>query len=500
MAFAEAPTRWLLKNTDTFAGFAHCINSYLAGVSLAAKHNLGLIHRPQTMAHGLGFAFVDFLDSDPRGLVPPVYAPTLASNATTMLLEKHPVQLYIQVATAVTNATTVARQVNGLPPDSLLWLRKGRATFPDEVGCAATAAPEVCYAGLWLRERFWQATMARSARRHHSAVPLGSIRSRRTIGVGAARLTAASNNHATNGGPIRIAVHVRRGDVYYLGPKTRLPHPHWVETVTVLDMLLGVRKALDMPLQAPAVQVAVYTEKGWLRNDTHALRAIAPDATIHMDSTPAATVNALVELSMADVLIMGSSGFSQWAGIFSCGIKIGQKAKPHAEPLPMRFLTYASTITTRTGAFWPEVGEPLRSAWVQYWACRRDPACRRSLCRPHHIASDSVWTRSALARQQIANSQAVQWRLPELVLWPNDEAIDTRIAQDGSESSALADLRAWCSSKTTSGSSQTTATAVTAPRRAGLGHGACLRNAWLHNLTAFLAARKKVPKGFITLK
>ena len=42
---------------------------------VADIHRIGLIHRPQIMAHGLGFAFVDFLDSDPRGIVPPVFAP-----------------------------------------------------------------------------------------------------------------------------------------------------------------------------------------------------------------------------------------------------------------------------------------------------------------------------------------------------------------------------------------------------------------------------------------
>ena len=84
----DAPTRWLLKNTDTFAGFAHAMNSYLAGVALAARHGLRLIHRPQQMAHGIQFAFVDFFDSDPRGIVPPVYAPTLSvgPNGSAMLI------------------------------------------------------------------------------------------------------------------------------------------------------------------------------------------------------------------------------------------------------------------------------------------------------------------------------------------------------------------------------------------------------------------------------
>ena len=66
----DPPSRWLMKNTDTFAGFAHAMNSYLAGVALAARHGIALMHRPQVMAHGLGFAFVDFFDSDPRGVIP----------------------------------------------------------------------------------------------------------------------------------------------------------------------------------------------------------------------------------------------------------------------------------------------------------------------------------------------------------------------------------------------------------------------------------------------
>ena len=149
---AEAPSRWLMKNTDTFAGFAHAINSYLAGVALAAKYGIGLIHRPQMMAHGLGFVFVDFLDGDPRGIMPPVFAPTLQANASAMMINGHKTQLYVQLASSVQNSSAAAQQLQALPPHSLLWLRKGRSAFADpSLECSATARDEVCFAALWLR-------------------------------------------------------------------------------------------------------------------------------------------------------------------------------------------------------------------------------------------------------------------------------------------------------------------------------------------------------------
>ena len=39
-------------------------------------------------------------------------------------------------------------------------------------------------------------------------------------------------------------LHVRRGDVYYLGPKTGRPHPHYVESAAMLEVLSGVREAV----------------------------------------------------------------------------------------------------------------------------------------------------------------------------------------------------------------------------------------------------------------
>ena len=240
---AIKPTRWLMKNTDTFAGFAHAINSYLAGVALADRHGLALIHRPQIMAHGLGFAFVDFFDSDPRGIVPPVYTATLTSNASAMLVDGHPVQLYVQLATAG-NSSLVKRQLTELPNYSMLWLRKGRQAFVDpSLGCHNTSTDEVCYTALWFRERFWRAVLARR-RRFGGTVDAEQISGRRHWSRSKSLTTVAasgkrevrlhtkmigSSRAAARRPPIRIAVHVRRGDVYYLGPKTRLPHPHWVE-------------------------------------------------------------------------------------------------------------------------------------------------------------------------------------------------------------------------------------------------------------------------------
>ena len=503
----EAPTRWLMKNTDTFAGFAHAINSYLAGVALAARHGVGLIHRPQIMAHGLGFTFVDFLDSDPRGIMPPVYAPLLQTNASSMLINRHPTRLSFLLAAGAQNVSAAAERLDAMPPHTLLWLRKGRAVFSEpSSGCHATASDEVCYGALWLRERFWRAVLLKRLRAQAGLEVPSAPRGRQRHGkaqvqvlpsaAGAASMSASQ--HAVDGGPIRICVHVRRGDVYYLGPKTRMPHPHWVETVTVLDLVAGVRRAIGMPLEAPAVLVDVFTEVGWLRNDTEALHALAPHAVVHLDSSPAATLNALVQMSQADLLVMGSSGFSFWAGIFSCGVKIGF-VRANSAPLPMRFVKYASTITKRTAPFWPSAGAALQAEWAEYWRCRRDPACRPSLCEARHVAP-GIWTRSVLGRQAVADARAVQWRLPELIMWPVESArVEPTVH---AESPALGELRSTCSAIDRKGRAKVAPSEpaaklkLTAARLRGFGHTSCLRNVWLHNLTQFLAARKhKSPAG-----
>ena len=404
-----------------------------------------------------------------------------------MLVDGHPVHLYVQLA-AAGNSTTIAQTLDNLPQYSVLWLRKGRQSFTDECAAKGTCyyPPEVRYAALWLRERFWRATMMRRKRQ--------AVTSQHTIGTTA------------DGGPILICVHVRRGDVYYLGPKTQRPHPHWVETTTVLDMLIGVRRALQQPLALPAVVVEVFSEKGWMKNDTTALQAIAPDAKIHIDSSPSATVDALIQMSRADLLVMGSSGFSFWAGVFGCGVKIGEQ---RAESLPMRHVGYASTLTTRTAPFWPSAGATLKREWARYWSCRVDPVCRPNLCAAGHLWAGStkvpraVWTESKLARQQLHTADAVQWRLPELILWPeansarhngtrhigslhhSHESMRTVGQMDGI---AMYEMRHACmnlqEAKNVSRRTKRITSAGLVP---------CVRNRWLHNLTTWLAGRRSIP-------
>jgi hypothetical protein len=276
-----------------------------------------------------------------------------------------------------------------------------------------------------------------------------------------------------------------------------------VQTTTVLDMLVGVQKVLAQPLAEPAVFVDVFSEVGWLKNDTSALRSLAPDARIHLDSSPSATVNVLVQMAQADLLIMGSSGFSFWAGIFSCGVKVGY-IREEADPLPMRFVKYASTITTRRGPFWPSAGDALTQEWTRYWSCRSDPSCRPTLCGSQHLHPDgSAWTRSKLAQEQLSDSAAVQWRLAELVLWPkNATATPEEMMPLGSEAPALADMRHSCAmqklAKKSTASKASMAVSSFAPFRSH-GMDGCMRNAWLHNLTSFLSARRKVPHGVISV-
>ena len=542
------PTRWLLKNTDTFAGFAHAMNSYLSGVALAARHGVGLLHRPQQMAHGMAFTFVDFFDSDPRGLQPPVYAPTLSGNGRAMVVNGRAIKLHVLLAA---NGTQVARSLDALPHGSVLWLRQSRRAFvePPILGarsdCASSAPDEVCYTGLWLRERFWRAVMERRRRQRPAGEeapirPKG--RGRKSLIASAASPSSASQSassslmvaaedaqtvvalkpgahsqDAADGlGPVRICVHVRRGDVYYLGPKTRKPHPHWVETTAVLDILAGVGRAIGEPLAAPGYAVDVYSEVGWLHNDTLALRSLAPDAKVHLDSSPTATVEALIAMSQADVLIMGSSGFSFWAGIFSCGVKIGG-ARQGAEGLPMRYVKYNSTITTRDAPFWPSAGRHLQREWERYRDCRKDAACRPRLCGVQALSSGatprgSIWTRSALAKAIVDDPAAVQWRLPELVLWPRADA-PTRLAGEvvaasggggnggGDKGAALNELQLICDASK-AGSKAGSKRQSESAERHGRGVGPCLRNQWLHNLTAFLGLRRKLGggAGVVTVK
>ena len=93
-AASVAPRGYLVKDIDSFAGFAHAINTYLSGVALADLHGRQLLYMPFRAAHGLEYAFDDFLTSDPRGMAPPLVAPRLELTADAQpLIEGRPVSL-----------------------------------------------------------------------------------------------------------------------------------------------------------------------------------------------------------------------------------------------------------------------------------------------------------------------------------------------------------------------------------------------------------------------
>lgn len=59
--------RYLLKDVDHFAGFAHAITTYVAGIALADLHGMSLIYQPLKTAHGSGYMCVPLrIDMQPN--------------------------------------------------------------------------------------------------------------------------------------------------------------------------------------------------------------------------------------------------------------------------------------------------------------------------------------------------------------------------------------------------------------------------------------------------
>ena len=142
-----------------------------------------------------------------------------------------------------------------------------------------------------------------------------------------------------------------------------------------------------MPLALPRVQVHLFSEaKGWGNNDTQALRAVAPSAIVHLDSSPSATIDALITMSRADILLMGTSGFSTWAAIFGCGVKIGPSHKPM---MPFRHVAYHNTLVKRSGPF-VSTAQANHQRVSVILGSKSDAACRKTLCAPVHL-SDQRW-------------------------------------------------------------------------------------------------------------
>ena len=226
-------------------------------------------------------------------------------------------------------------------------------------------------------------------------------------------------------------------------------------------MLRDIGQLIGLPLALPAVAVHLHSEsKGWLANDTAALRVVAPNAVLHLDSSPSATINSLVLMARSDILIMGASGFSVWSGLLSCGVKLGPIVSNLA--LPFRHVNYSNTLRRHFGPFRKFAGAPSRRrraafgcqpshfisctirprvllpmglsigslramlavigdtftrAWREYWGCKLRTSCRRTLCAPHHI-TDRRWLDPPLAQPLVGELGSAQWHVPA---WAADE-------------------------------------------------------------------------------
>ena len=408
--------RYLVKDIDHFAGFAHAIHTYLGGVALASYHNMSLLHLPFQSSHGLGCAFDDFLAGDTRGLVEPQAAPVLTSDTKGRLLIDGRVHT-VSTIPRTASAASITQRLLAAPDNSVSHVRKGRFAFVDAdpalcVNCTVT--PEARYTALWIRERFWRAVRSRDLQQKQQRrrqgvgaprVKASPLRSRRSSGrASSAKITASTTVAETIAADaidadaassqevpaIRIAIHVRRGDVTYLDRYGR-PSARWVETNDMLRVLKGAREVIGQALEPPRVHVQLFSEsKGWFANDTEALRRVAPHAAVHLDSSAAATIDALMAMSRSDLLLMGTSGFSTWSAIFSCGVKIGPAVRPM---MPMRHVAYANSLVSRSPPFEEASLSTLRAVWGEYWACKRNATCRPTLCAPTHL-SDPRWASS----------------------------------------------------------------------------------------------------------
>ena len=216
--------RWLVKDLDHFAGFAHAIHTYLGGVALAHYYNMSLLHMPFVSAHGMGTHFDDFFMGDDRRLALPLAAPRLdVDRQAQVVIGGHAMALATVPRAGSTGAVTA--KLRAAPSHSLTWVKKGRFAFADanvSLCPNCTVTPEARYTALWLRERFWRAARAWESRTlpaAQSPTPRGRSRSR---GAAAAATTAGAAGapavmaNASAGAIITIAIHVRRGDVTYL--------------------------------------------------------------------------------------------------------------------------------------------------------------------------------------------------------------------------------------------------------------------------------------------
>jgi predicted secreted protein len=201
--------RWLLKDVDSFAGIAHALHTYLGGVALASRYSMELVHRPFESAHGMSFAFDDFLSSDPRGLVAPLVAPILTVNDVgDRFIQGFPISQTVYLRRD-SKAEQIHSRLLNAPAHSFALVRKGRFAVLERERCNCTMAygPEVREAGLWLRERFWQAVRVHEIERDArgtTSQTVGNTTRAESPTVGRSRAPT-----------VVISLHVRRGDVTY---------------------------------------------------------------------------------------------------------------------------------------------------------------------------------------------------------------------------------------------------------------------------------------------
>ena len=164
---------------------------------------------------------------------------------------------------------------------------------------------------------------------------------------------------------------------------------------------------------------------------------------------------------------MGSSGFSWWGGLLSCGLKLGANGMGSV-PLPMRHNTTllrplaasaranlsAAGLASAQDALFASHVPTVRRLWLEYASCRARPACaRRELCALRHV-TNACWLRSGLLddllehrhehRVQPATVQAIhdpssgpalvdrlaglwQWRRPPVEEMLNDTGTPRRV-------------------------------------------------------------------------
>ena len=168
-------------------------------------------------------------------------------------------------------------------------------------------------------------------------------------------------------------------------------------------------------MRAQTVQLDIETERGWLANDTAAVRALHAGARVNMgdDRRPHLAVEAMMRMSAADLFVMGSSGFSGWAAVFGCGVKVGPwPGKSMGTPFSRRHVPFKNSLTTRVEPFARRALPALQVAWAEYVACRSDAAC--DLCGASHV-HEPRWAQSPLARALVDDPRATQWQRPPLL-------------------------------------------------------------------------------------